>query len=126
MTAAVHHRLPNRRPNLTASVDHNGATIAVSAGLDPATGRLAEIFITAGKEGSETRHVLEDAAVIVSLALQHGIPLDALARSLSRVSDGPLPVNAGDAQPKTVPASMIGAAIDAVRRMLADLEGEKS
>lgn len=114
------HRLPDRRPSETVTVDRNGIRIAVSAGYCPKTGQLLEIFVAGGKEGSETRHVLEDAAVLVSIGLQHGIPLDVMRHSLSRVPAGPVLPGDLDKSPRTVAASLIGLALDAA----ADLSPE--
>ncbi|ANK79412.1 MAG: hypothetical protein TEF_00365 [Rhizobiales bacterium NRL2] len=120
MSAAARKRLPERRPSVSETIERNGLSADVSCGFDPATGELREIFIFAGKEGSETRHALEDAAVMASVALQHGIPLEALRRSLARVATGPVDPENLDRRAETAPASMIGLALDAAQRIAAD------
>lgn len=111
------HRLPNRRPAQTVTVDRNGIRIAVSAGYCPTTGQLLEIFVAGGKEGSETRHVLEDAAVLVSVGLQHGIPLEVMRHSLARIPAGPVAPGDIDTARPTVAASLIGIALDAAAEL---------
>ena len=45
-------RLPNRRPNETVDVTHDGRTYAITIGFDPATGEVREIFANDAKTGS--------------------------------------------------------------------------
>jgi len=59
--------------------------------------------------------LLADAAVVISIALQHGIPAAALTKSVGRLPAGP--VTTADLEgprPGRVPASPIGAALDLV------------
>ena len=59
--------------------------------------------------------LLADAAVAISIALQHGIPAAALAKSIGRLPSGPVtPADLEGAVPARVPASPIGAALDLV------------
>ena len=66
-------------------------------------GRPGEVFANGAKVGSAMRALLEDACVVVSLALQHGIEPSALAHSLARV-----PVS----ETESAPASVIGAVVE--------------
>ncbi len=60
--------------------------------------------------------LLADAAVVISVALQHGVPGEALARSVGRLPAGPVaPVELDHAPGQKVPASPIGAALDLLR-----------
>ena len=75
-------RLPTRHPHLVVRFRYNSvdyvATIARFG-----DGRPAEIFLTASvKYGSELQHLLDVQAILVSVALQHGVPLDTIRRSL--------------------------------------------
>ena len=78
-------RLPNRRPNHTQTLKVGGHCFEVNVGFDPATGRPLEVFLNSGKEGSLLNSILADAGVTLSLALQHGIPAAALAKSIGRL-----------------------------------------
>ena len=67
--------------------------------------------------------ILDDASVVISVALQHGVPAAALAKSVARVPTAPLtPSNlANPAGPQhTGPASVLGAALDLLGGFEAD------
>jgi hypothetical protein len=55
-------------------------------------GRIAEIFINGSKVGSAAESNAQGAAIIVSLALQHGCALDTIRHALTRTggAGGPL------------------------------------
>jgi hypothetical protein len=57
-----------------------------------ADGRIAEIFINGSKVGSGAESSAQDAAIVASLALQHGCPLDTIRHALARSggAEGPL------------------------------------
>jgi hypothetical protein len=56
------------------------------------------------------------------VALQHGIPAEALAKSVGRLSAGPVaPAGPDSALECSVPASPIGAALDLVARWQAGI-----
>jgi ribonucleoside-diphosphate reductase alpha chain len=59
--------------------------------------------------------LLADAAVVISVALQHGIPAQSLAKSIGRLPEGPVtPADLDEGKPARIPASPIGAALDLV------------
>ncbi len=59
--------------------------------------------------------LLADAAVAISIALQHGILAAALTKSVGRLPAGPItPADLESPRPGRVPASPIGAALDLV------------
>ena len=64
-------KLPNRRQQLTVEMQHNGHDYAVSAGFDTA-GDIREIFVAGTKQGSTLDATLDDAAIVISIALQRG------------------------------------------------------
>ncbi len=106
------NRLPDRRPCVTVDVIHNGRTVTVGVGFDPVTGQFTEAFADAAK-GSEQQHALADACILASIALQHGLPVEALEHSLNRVLDWRAQ---GDAMVHAEgPASPVGVALEAVR-----------
>ena len=78
--------LPPRRPSVTREVEIGGRRITVTVGfyLD---GRPGEVFAGGHKEGSEMQRVMDDACVIISVALQHGVRPVALAASLGLAPD---------------------------------------
>lgn len=104
MTAPVRHRLPNRRPAVTEEIASGGMRLTATIGFDPA-GSPAEIFLTGAKDGSELSTFLTDASIVISIALQCGIPAALLCKSISRLSEAV-------SRPPIALASPIGAALD--------------
>jgi hypothetical protein len=45
------------------------------------------VFLSCAKDGSGLAAILGDASAVVSVALQHGIPAQALAKSIARPLD---------------------------------------
>lgn len=72
---------------------------------------MREVFASGTRTGSDMQHMIDDACVVISLALQFGALPGDLRRSLGTVPD---PVQ-GMAE---TPASVIGA----ILRAIADLE----
>jgi hypothetical protein len=113
---ATRTRLPHRRPTITEKIDAFGNSLFVSAGVDPATGLVKEVFFGGTKEGSAMDAIMADLAVVISVALQHGVPVEALARSIARVPLAPMRPEDLDGRPlPTVPASPVGATLDWIR-----------
>jgi ribonucleoside-diphosphate reductase alpha chain len=83
----MRQKLPNRRAAETFDIEANGLRYRVTAGYFP-DGRLAEIFINNAKQGSHSDTAARDSAVVASLALQHGVPLDVIRRALMRDAQG--------------------------------------
>jgi hypothetical protein len=83
-------RLPNRRTaeSFDASVRYT-ATVGRFA-----DGRLAEVFLRGAKVDSATDAAAKDAAVVCSISLQYGAPVEvirhALLRSANSVAASPL------------------------------------
>ncbi len=108
-------RLPNRRPAYPETLEVDGQAFEATVGCDPEDGSPCELFLTAGKEGSLLNSLLADAAVVISIALQHGIPAAALAKTVGRRPTIPVgPADLDRAPDQKVPASPIGAALDLV------------
>ena len=125
MTSAVPHRrrLPNRRPSETRTLTVGNHAFAASVGFDPADGRPREIFLDGAKSGAELAAILDDANMVISICLQHGISAAGLAKSVARVPLAPLtPADLAEAAgPRNMaPASIIGAALDLLRGFEAD------
>jgi hypothetical protein len=80
-------RLPNRRPSETFALDCNGLSYLASISRFE-DGRLAEIFISNAKAGSHSDAAAKDAAVVTSIALQHGVSVDVIRHALLRDSHG--------------------------------------
>src|SRR5215831_13691168 len=80
-------RLPNRRTAETFELQAAELRYVCTIGRF-VDGRLAEIFLSNDNAGSHADACARDSAVICSIALQHGVPVDVLARALMRDSRG--------------------------------------
>jgi ribonucleoside-diphosphate reductase alpha chain len=49
---------------------------------------VQELFINAGKTGAAMETMSRDAAVLMSIALQHGAPIETMRRAVTRNVDG--------------------------------------
>jgi hypothetical protein len=85
----IGHRqhLPNRRACETIGFECNSLHYVATVGFF-VDGRLAEIFLSNAKAGSHSDSAAKDSAVICSLALQHGVPLETIRRALLRDANG--------------------------------------
>ena len=94
------HALPMRRACLTFDVEFGGFTKnhTVTAGCYD-DGSLGEVFINGGKSGEQVEAIARDGAVLLSLALQHGVTLDTIRHSITRDAQGQ-------------PSSVVGAVVD--------------
>ncbi len=92
-------RLPDRRGAVTFTLRWQGSRFEVSLGHFE-DGTAAEVFISATKTGSDVQSLGRDAAIILSLALQHGVPLDRIRHAMTR--------DEGER-----PQSIVGAVVDA-------------
>jgi ribonucleoside-diphosphate reductase alpha chain len=68
-------RLPKARPSLTTSFSVGGAEGYMTAGSYPDDG-LGEVFLKLGKQGSTLAGVMDAFSIAISIALQHGVPLE--------------------------------------------------
>ena len=80
-------RLGNRRNSETIAFIWLGMNYTATFSRFP-NGDLAEIFLTNHKVGTHADTAARDSAVIASLALQHGTPLETLRKALLRDSQG--------------------------------------
>jgi hypothetical protein len=80
-------RLPDRRHSVTFGFACNGLryTATVSWFSD---GRLGEIFLGNHRADSHADACARDSAILASIALQYGAPLDVLRRALLRDARG--------------------------------------
>lgn len=76
-------RLPQRRQAEVIEFVHDGFAFTASVGFHP-DGRPAEVFLTGPKTGTALQIAVHDAAIAVSLALQHGCPVETLRRAFLR------------------------------------------
>jgi hypothetical protein len=92
-------RLPNRRRCENREFEHAGLSFTLCAGFYP-DGGVAKIFLSSNKPGSPIEAIARDAAIVTSLALQHGAGLETIRGARTRDHDGGRP------------ATLLGAALD--------------
>jgi hypothetical protein len=80
-------RLPNRRASTSFEIEVNGRRYRCTASFF-ADGKLGEIFLSNNKSGSDSDCAARDSAVVASIALQFGAPLDVIRKGLMRDSQG--------------------------------------
>lgn len=80
-------RLPNRRYHETFSLQHWNLTYKIGFGRAE-DGIVKEIFINCGRSGEQAETLARDSAVLLSIALQYGVPVEAIKKSITRNVDG--------------------------------------
>lgn len=95
--------LPNRRLCERVTISHGDQKLHVTTGFDGewrygvyyAGTKPQETFISVARlVGSDFESSVRDIAVLVSLALQHGAPLETMQKAITRLDDGS-PAGAG-------------------------------
>jgi hypothetical protein len=94
--------LPNKRVAETSAIERDNLKFQVTGGFYP-DGRLGEIFLNFEHANSLLDVMASDAAIICSLALQFGCPLDTIRHALKRDARG-------------IAESPIGAALDRIEQ----------
>ena len=95
-------RLPNRRLAVTFALDVGGLRYTCTVGRF-ADGRIGEIFLNNHKSNSASDANARDSAIVASLALQHGVPLDTIRGALLR-------------DPRGIASTPLGAALDIIQQ----------
>ena len=81
-------RLPNRRASETFALTCGPHRYLATVSYFPGTDRLAEIFLGNGRAGSDVDAAAKDSAVVCSIALQYGVPVETIRHALLRDSEG--------------------------------------
>ena len=92
--------LPQRRAAETFNMRFWNQLFTVTIGFY-ADGTPGEVFIDGGKTGQDIQSTARDAAVVLSLALQHGVPPNTIRHAVTRGASAE-------------PASILGAIVDAL------------
>jgi ribonucleoside-diphosphate reductase alpha chain len=110
-------KLPNRRRVVRHRITIGNQIYDVDIGLSP-LGRPMEVFIAGPSAGSDLAAIAHDIATVISLALQHGLPPEVLAKSIARLPGQPTEALelglVGD------PATIIGVVLDLLTRSAAE------
>lgn len=104
----MRQRLPNRRQSDSLPFTSGMDGIVRFSRYDD--DRLAELFIDIGKPGSSLRAATNAGAVVTSIALQYGVPLEEIIKALPTLDDGS-------------PAEPLGAALAVIQERGKSLSG---
>jgi ribonucleoside-diphosphate reductase alpha chain len=96
-------RLPHRRGAVALDIEHAGHRYRMHVGYFP-DGTVGEVFVDATKQNSTLDALAADAAVLLSLLLQHGALPAEIGHALRRSPNG-------------ASASLIGAVVDELHTM---------
>jgi len=80
-------RLPDRRGCDTRYMRVGKQEYVVTVG-HYGNGSVGEIFVSGAKAGSDMEAVMRDGAILLSLALQHGVPIETMRGAITREGDG--------------------------------------
>jgi hypothetical protein len=101
-TPSQRARLPNRRHSTNFTFTCNGQRYHATVSRF-ADGTISELFLSNGKIGSDSDAAARDSAVVCSIALQFGTPVDVIRKALLRDSRG-------------IASSPLGCALDLLAR----------
>lgn len=92
--------LPQRRRAETFEIEFGGIGLKyhITVGYYD-DGGIGEVFINFPKSGAQAEAIARDGAVLLSLALQHGVPLTVMKSAITRDDQG-------------APSSIVGAVVD--------------
>jgi hypothetical protein len=102
ITAAHRHLLPPRRAASSFNLRFGATDFTVTSGAFD-DGTPAGVFIDGAKAGSDIQALSRDAAILISLALQFGCPIETLRKAVTRNGDGS-------------PQSIVGAVLDVMMK----------
>ena len=96
--------LDNRRAGESFELRHGGqnTSFVITLGCY-ADGTIGEVFISGSKSGSAFDAVARDGAILLSLALQHGVPIETIRHAMTREADGSA-------------STIVGAVVDEISR----------
>ena len=102
----IRRSLPQRRAAETFDMRFWNQPFTVTVGFYP-DGTPGEVFIDGGKTGQDIQSTARDAAVVLSLALQHGVPPETIRHAVTRGAS-------------EEPASILGAVADHLPTLTAE------
>jgi len=79
-------RLPNRRSSWTFGFSSNNLSYTATISYFANGVGLAEVFLGNSKSGSHSDAAAKDSAIVCSIALQFGVPLETIRKALLRDS----------------------------------------
>lgn len=86
--STIHKPMPRERASVTHRFKVGGLKGYITVGLYE-DGNVGEIFLTTEKQGTFERGLLHCLALMISVALQHGVPLEKVVEKLKGVNFEP-------------------------------------
>lgn len=80
-------QLPTRRRGENFEITHDGQSYTITTGFYR-DNRVGEVFISTTKSGTTIDALARDIAILISLSLQHGCPLEVIRHAITRDSMG--------------------------------------
>jgi hypothetical protein len=106
----IRRALPQRRASETFDLRFWNQPFTVTVGFH-ADGTPGEVFIEGCKIGNDMQSIARDAAVVLSLALQHGVLPEKIRHAVARGAS-------------KEPASILGAVVDCISTKLSPPKGD--
>jgi hypothetical protein len=106
----IRRTLPQRRVSETFDLRFWSQPFTVTVGFY-VDGTPGEVFISGCKTGNDIASIARDAGVLLSLALQHGVPPDTIRHAVTRGAS-------------EEPASILGAIVDCISTNLSSPKGD--
>lgn len=85
--AMTRQHLATRRHHEAFDFRHWGRKFIAGIGRDD-RGQIREVWINTGKSGEQMETLARDSAVLISIALQYGVPMEDLRKAIMRDADG--------------------------------------
>lgn len=88
------HRLANRRALETFAIEHEGQRYKIGLGREVVCieraqlGPVTEVFVNAQQVNSAADVLASDGAILMSMLLQYGCPIDVIRHAMKRNPDG--------------------------------------
>ena len=86
MTARI--KLPDRRASTSFSFNCGPHRYTATYSCFPGTQQLAEVFLGNGRAGSDVDAAAKDSAILASLCLQFGVPIQTIKHALLKDAAG--------------------------------------
>ena len=80
--------LPVRRAHDTVALEFWSKTWTIGLGRAAPGTHIQEVFVNCGRSGEQLEILARDSAVLLSIALQHGVPLETMRHAITRNPDG--------------------------------------
>lgn len=85
---AIRTTLPQRRAHEAITFRHWNIEYTAGFGRSEPNGPVQEVFLNCGKTGGQSDTLARDSAVLLSIALQYGVPVETMAHAITRNVDG--------------------------------------